>query len=111
VLGEIPEFVSRGHEAVAIDCPGHGKRVDEDACGADYRDAVVDVIQPGDIVVDHSMGGFTTTLAVDAAIDRVSHAVYLAAGLPIEGQPMNAAGAGASHNADRLSRPPTMVSG
>lgn len=76
----IPELISRGHEAVAVDCPGHGKRVDEEATLAGYRDAVVEVIQPGDVVVGHSMGGFITTLAVDAAIDRVSHVVYLAAG-------------------------------
>lgn len=99
----IPELVARGHEAVAVDCPGHGQRADEDATLAGYRDAVVAAIEPGDIVVGHSMGGFTTTVAVDAAIDRVRHVVYLAAGLPIEGQAMNAAGAGS------ISRRPSLV--
>lgn len=95
----IPEFARRGHQAIAVDCPGHGNRATEEATLAGYRDAVVDVIEPGDVVVGHSMGGFTTTVAVDAAIERVSHVVYLAAGLPIEGQPMNAAGArSASHD-------------
>lgn len=74
--------------------PGHGKRADEQATLAGYRDAVVEAIKPGDVVVGHSMGGFTTTVAVDAAIDRVSHVVYLAAGLPFEGRAMSAAGAG-----------------
>jgi pimeloyl-ACP methyl ester carboxylesterase len=90
----IPELEKLGHQAVAMDLPGHGKRVSEDATLAGYRDAVVEVIEPGDVLVGHSMGGFVTTVAVDAAIDRVSHVVYLAAGLPIEGQPMAAAGAG-----------------
>lgn len=90
----IPELTKRGHEAVALDCPGHGKRAAEDATLAGYRDAVAQAIRPGDVVVGHSMGGFTTTAAVDAAIDKVSHVVYLAAGLPIEGEAMTTAGAG-----------------
>lgn len=90
----IPELVARGHDAIAVDCPGHGERAGEEATLAGYRDAVVAAIEPGDIIVGHSMGGFTTTVAVDAAIERVSHVVYLAAGLPIEGEPMTTAGAG-----------------
>jgi len=90
----IPEIERLGHTAVAVDLPGHGKRVNEEASLSGYRDAVVDVIEPGDVLVGHSMGGFVTTAAADAAVDRLAHIVYLAAGLPIEGQPMHAAGAG-----------------
>jgi pimeloyl-ACP methyl ester carboxylesterase len=90
----IPELQMRGHAAVAVELPGHGTRVDEASSLAAYRDAVVELIEPGDVLVAHSMGGFVTSVAADAAIDRVRHIVYLAAGLPIEGQPMTAAGAG-----------------
>lgn len=90
----IPELRQRGHEAVAIDLPGHGKRVDEEASLAGYRDAVVEVIEEGDVLVGHSMGGFVVSVAADAVADRLSHVMYLDAGLPIEGQPMTTAGAG-----------------
>ena len=90
----IPELSLRGHEAVAIDLPGHGKRVDEESSLASYRDAIVDVIQKGDVLVGHSMGGFAVSVAADAAVDRLGHVMFLDAGLPIEGQPMRAAGAG-----------------
>jgi pimeloyl-ACP methyl ester carboxylesterase len=90
----IPELRRRGHEAVAIDLPGHGKRVDEKASLAAYRDAVIDMIEQGDVLVGHSMGGFVVSVAADAAAERLGHVMYLDAGLPIEGQPMTAAGAG-----------------
>ena len=64
--------------------------------------AVVDVIEPGDVLVGHSMGGFVTSIAADAALDRVRHVVYLAAGLPLEGQPMYAAGAGRLSSQDDI---------
>ena len=90
----IPELEARGHQAVAVELPGHGTRAGEAASLAGYRDAVVELIEPGDVLVPHSMGGFVATVAADAAIDRVRHIVYLAAGLPLEGQPMTSAGAG-----------------
>ena len=43
-------------------------------------------MQPGDVLVGHSGGGFDATLAADAAPDLVSHIVYLAAALPREGR-------------------------
>lgn len=101
----IPELTRRGHYAVALDCPGHGARAHEAATLAGYRDAVVAAIQPGDVVVGHSMGGYITTLAVDAAIERVSHVVYLAAALPLEGLPMTAAGARRIFQSDSMAEP------
>ncbi len=98
----LPELELRGHTAVAVDLPGHGPRVDEEATLAGYRDAVVDLIEPGDVLVGHSMGGFVTSIAADAALDRVRHVVYLAAGLPLEGQPMYAAGAGRLSSQDDI---------
>ena len=43
-------------------------------------------LQPGDVLVGHSGGGFDATLAADAAPEHVSHIVYLAAALPREGR-------------------------
>jgi pimeloyl-ACP methyl ester carboxylesterase len=82
----IPELERLGHEGIAIDLPGHGKRRDERSTLADRRDAIVAVMQPGDVLVGHSGGGFDITLAADAAPEKVGHLIYLAAGLPFEGR-------------------------
>ena len=81
----IPELGRLGHEAIAIDIPGHGTRVHEEATMANRLDAVLDVLQPDDVLVGHSGGGLEITRAADAAPDLVSHVVYLAAALPLEG--------------------------
>jgi pimeloyl-ACP methyl ester carboxylesterase len=75
-----------GHEAFAIDLPGHGQRRDERSTLADRRDAILAVMQAGDVLVGHSGGGYDITLAADAAPGLVGHLVYLAAGLPKEGR-------------------------
>jgi len=82
----IPELERLGHEATAIDLPGHGERRDEEGGLADRRDAIVSLLQPGDVLVGHSGGGYDVTIAADAATGLVSHVVYLAAGLPREGR-------------------------
>jgi pimeloyl-ACP methyl ester carboxylesterase len=82
----IAELERLGHRAVAVDLPGHGARVDEESTLANRRQAIVDVLQPGDVLVGHSGGGFDATLAADAAPDLVGHIVYLAAALPREGR-------------------------
>ena len=85
----IAELDRRGHEAVAVDLPGHGTRVD-DALAAwtipNRRDAIVEALRPGDVLVGHSGGGFDATVAADAATEKISHIVYLAAALPREGR-------------------------
>jgi pimeloyl-ACP methyl ester carboxylesterase len=92
----IPELERLGHESVAIDLPGHGERRDERSTLADRRDAIVAVLHAGDVLVGHSGGGFDVTLAADAAPELLRHVVYLAAGLPIEGQNLLAATGGAT---------------
>jgi pimeloyl-ACP methyl ester carboxylesterase len=87
----IPELESLGHEAVAIDTPGHGQRVHEAATMANRLDTVLVVLQPGDVLVGHSGGGFEITRAADAAPELVSHVIYLAAALPLEGRLMQEA--------------------
>ncbi|HEY5841932.1 MAG TPA: alpha/beta fold hydrolase [Mycobacterium sp.] len=82
----IAELECLGHRGVAVDLPGHGARVDEESTLANRRQAIVEVLQPGDVLVGHSGGGFDATLAADAAPDLVGHIVYLAAALPREGR-------------------------
>jgi pimeloyl-ACP methyl ester carboxylesterase len=82
----ITELEKSGHAAVAVDLPGHGARIDEESTLSNRRDAIVSVLQPGDVLVGHSGGGFDATLAADAAPELIGHIIYLAAGLPREGR-------------------------
>lgn len=82
----IPELERLGHEAVALDMPGHGDLTDVESTIPGRCDAIVSLLQPGDVLVGHSGGGLDVTVAADAATDRVSHVIYLAAGLPREGR-------------------------
>jgi pimeloyl-ACP methyl ester carboxylesterase len=75
----IPELEQLGHEAIAVDIPGHGERIHEEATMANRLDAVL---------VGHSGGGMEITRAADAAPELVSHVIYLAAALPLEGRLM-----------------------
>jgi pimeloyl-ACP methyl ester carboxylesterase len=82
----VPELERLGHEAIAIDMPGHGERVGDESTAATRLDAVLSVLQAGDVLVGHSGGGFDITIAANAAPDLVSHVIYLAAALPREGR-------------------------
>jgi pimeloyl-ACP methyl ester carboxylesterase len=96
----IPELEALGHEAVAVDLPGHGARRDEFSTLHNRRQAILDVMLPGDVLVGHSGGGYDITLAADAAPQKVGHLVYLAAALPLEGRPLIEASGG--HRADEV---------
>jgi pimeloyl-ACP methyl ester carboxylesterase len=61
----IAELEGLGHDGVAVDLPGHGSRVAEESTLANRRTAIVEVMQPGELV---------------------DHIVYLAAALPREGR-------------------------
>ena len=87
----IPELEQLGHEAIAVDIPGHGARAHEAATMAGRLDAVLSVLQSGDVLVGHSGGGLEITRAADAAPELVSHLIYLAAALPLEGRLMQEA--------------------
>ncbi|KDF02071.1 esterase [Mycolicibacterium aromaticivorans JS19b1 = JCM 16368] len=85
----VAELNRLGHEAEAVDLPGHGTRVDDPLTEWTIpcrRDAILAAIRPGDVLVGHSGGGFDATVAADAAVEAVSHIVYLAAALPREGR-------------------------
>ncbi|MBF6359853.1 alpha/beta fold hydrolase [Nocardia farcinica] len=96
------ELTGRGHIAVAVDLPGGGARAGERAGVDGYRDAVLEVMEPGDILVGHSMGGFVISIAADAAPQLPAHLIYLAAGVPAEGasmlEAMSLADAGLDHH-------------
>ena len=84
----ISELEDLGHQATAVDLPGHGQRRHEVAptTFAGRTEAIVEVLHPGDVLVGHSGGGFDITHAANAAPDLISHVCYLAAGLPREGR-------------------------
>lgn len=96
----IPELERLGHEALAIDLPGHGQRRDERSTLADRRNAILDVLEPGDVLVGHSGGGYDISLAANEAPELVGHLIYLAAGLPKEGKTILEVIGGAADSAD-----------
>ena len=81
---------SLGHDAVAVDLPGHGALVDVESTLANRRDAIVSALESGhpdaSVLIGHSGGGFDATLAADARPELVRHIAYLAAALPREGR-------------------------
>jgi len=84
----VPELERLGHAALAIDLPGSGERLREHASHASWRATFRDVVEEGDVLVGHSMGGFAISLAADEVPDRVRRLVYLSAAVPIEGKTM-----------------------
>ena len=86
-----PELEELGHQAVAIDLPGCNERVEEPASLKSWRGALRDVIEEGDVLVGHSMGGFAISLGADEVPDKIGRLIYLSAAVPIEGEAMNAA--------------------
>jgi hypothetical protein len=88
----IPQLERLGHHALPVELPGHGERVAERATLAGYRDTLLDVLRPDDVLVGHSLGTTAITLAADAA-ESVGHLVYLAGAVPVEGRPVSRASA------------------
>ena len=81
---------AQGHEAVAIDLPGHSQdsTPPESVTFQDYVDrtfAVVNGIQGDSILVGHSMGGAIIRQAAGFAPDRIRALVSVAALLPPRG--------------------------
>jgi pimeloyl-ACP methyl ester carboxylesterase len=87
----VPELERLGHQAVAVDLPGAGERLHEEASHAAWRSALREVVEDGDVLVGHSNGGFAISLAADEVPDRIARLVYLSAAVPIEGEAANAA--------------------
>ncbi len=77
----VPRLEAAGHETVAVDLPGDRENVRL----ADYRDAVLDAMTPGCLLIGHSLGGLSITLAGTARPDDVQALVYVAALVPNPG--------------------------
>ncbi|MGH2916770.1 MAG: alpha/beta fold hydrolase [Solirubrobacteraceae bacterium] len=79
-----------GHDAVALDLPGHGADSTPVAEVTLYRyaDAIVDALADGPpaLLTGHSMGGMAITQAASQAPELVAGLVYVAAFLPRPGQ-------------------------
>lgn len=84
----LPLLRGLGHEAEAIDLPGHGldRTPAEDVTLDGYAEAVVSALRPGTILVGHSMGGYPITAAAELAAKRISRLVYVAAYVPLSGR-------------------------
>jgi pimeloyl-ACP methyl ester carboxylesterase len=84
--------MAEGHDAVAIDLPGHGE--DRTPAAAvtlqDYVDRTIEAIQAaGDaIVVGHSMGGGIMAQAAEFIPDRIRALAYVAGLVPPSGSTM-----------------------
>lgn len=84
----IPELARLGHEARAIDLPGHGDDPTPRASVtmSDYTEAVLGALVPETILVGHSLGGLPVTLAAARAPKKVRALVYLCAAVPLPGR-------------------------
>jgi pimeloyl-ACP methyl ester carboxylesterase len=87
----LPGLHAAGHDAVAIDLPGHG----EDTTPVSeitlyrYADAVCDALRAMEgpvVLTGHSMGGMVVTQAASQCPEKLSGLVYVAAFLPQPGQ-------------------------
>jgi pimeloyl-ACP methyl ester carboxylesterase len=94
----VPELEALGHATLAVDLPGCNERTKEVASLASWRGALAEVIEDGDVLVGHSMGGFAICLAADEVPDKVARLVYLSAAVPIEGKSMGPATEGNTQN-------------
>src|SRR5580704_15273249 len=81
----LPELAALGHEGIAIALPGHGARRGERSTVEGYRDAVLDVLHDGDVLVGNSLGGCVVTVAADAAAQQLRHVIFLAGGPAVDG--------------------------
>jgi pimeloyl-ACP methyl ester carboxylesterase len=89
--GVAQDLRDRGHEAEAIDLPGHGQdTTPHDQVTLDaYVDRVAQAVgEDGEPVVlaAHSMGGIAITQAAERLHDRLAKLVYVTAFLPADGQ-------------------------
>ena len=84
----LPRLHALGHEARAIDLPGHGDDPTplEAVRLEGYRDAILAALGDRTVLVGHSMGGYPITAAAEAAPGRVAALVYLCAYVPVAGQ-------------------------
>ena len=87
----VPRLEAAGHQAIAIDLPGHGADSTplEGMTLASYADRVCETLaalpEPA-ILVGHSMAGVVISQAAEQCPERIRTLVYLAAYLPRDGE-------------------------
>lgn len=83
----IPALAALGHNARAIDLPGHGRdrTPAEQVTLATYAQAIVDALHGPTIVVGHSMAGYPITAAAELDPRNIAALVYLCAYAPKSG--------------------------
>lgn len=87
----LPALGALGHEGVAIDLPGHGERRGERSTVEGYRNAVLDVLEDGDVLVGNSLGACVVTVVADAAPEKLHHVIFLAGPPAVDGKPFREA--------------------
>ncbi|APZ52080.1 alpha/beta fold hydrolase [Salipiger abyssi] len=80
----LPALAARGHEATAIDLPGHGAddTPPEGITLGSYVQAILEALPEPAILVGHSMAGVPITQTAEEAPERVRRLVYLCAYRP-----------------------------
>lgn len=84
----IAALAALGHNARAIDLPGHGAdpMPPEDVTLDDYARAIDAALERPTHVVGHSMAGIALSAAAELAADRIASLIYLAAFPPLAGK-------------------------
>jgi pimeloyl-ACP methyl ester carboxylesterase len=80
----IPALEARGHSVLAIDMPGRGGGVDGLTL-SDQAEAILSAYDGEAVLVGHSAGGLSISAAAQAAPERVSRLIYVAALIPENG--------------------------
>lgn len=83
----LPILEHMGHDARAIDLPGHGQSPHpvKDISLDLYAQAILDAIDTPAIVVGHSMAGFPISAAAEADPSKIARLIYLCAYAPRDG--------------------------
>lgn len=79
-----PALEARGHSVLALDMPGRGGGV-AGLTLADQAQAILSAYEGEAVLVGHSAGGLSISAAAEAAPNRVSRLIYVAALIPQDG--------------------------
>ena len=85
----VPRLEAMGHQVTAVDLPSHGAdpTPPRNVTIEDYTARCLEALGRDTILVGHSLGGLTITMAAARAQDRVRALVYLCAWVPPPGVP------------------------
>lgn len=83
-----PLLEAMGHTVRAIDLPSHGDdpTPSESVTLGDYVSATLGALEADTVLVGHSLGGLSITLAAARAPEKIRALVYLCALVPVPGQ-------------------------